>query len=172
MRHKVYGKHLGRDKNQRTALFRSLVRSLVLSEKIETTEAKAKAIKSLVDKLITQAKSPTTKRLVSQFLTDKQISEKFINEIVPRLTSRNSGYTSTVRLGPRLGDGAMIVQMRLLLDDQPKGKKSSVLSSQSSVESQSVVGESVTDELKTGKLETENRKPKTDNRNKRSSSEK
>ncbi len=120
MRHNVYGKHLSRDKNERTALFRSLVRSLILSEKIQTTETKAKAIKGLVDKIINQAKTPATRRLVSQFITDKKVSEKLVKEIVPKLSGRTSGYTTVVKLGRRLGDGAMIVQMSLV-----EGKKES-----------------------------------------------
>lgn len=124
MRHNVYGKHLGRDKNQRSALFKSLVLSLLISESIETTESKAKAVKGLVDKLITQAKSPTTKRLVHQFITQKKVADKLITEIVPRLQNRNSGYTSVVKLGRRLGDGAMVVKMSLLLEElQEKPQK-------------------------------------------------
>lgn len=117
MRHRVYGKKLGRDKNERTALFRSLVQNLLWEESIETTEAKARAIKGLVDKLITQAKSPVTRKLVSQFLTQKKISDRLFKELVPRMKDRNSGYTSTVKLGQRLGDGAMMVRMSLLLED-------------------------------------------------------
>ena len=119
MRHRVYGRHLGRSKNARTALFRNLVRSLFISESIQTTEGKAKAIKGLVDKIITQAKSPATRRLVSKFLTDTKVAEKLIKEITPRLVSRNSGYTSIVKLGRRVGDGSMIVRMSLLIE----GKK-------------------------------------------------
>ena len=117
MRHRVYGKHLGRDKNQRTALFKSLVEALILSETIETTEAKAKAIKGLVDKLVTQAKSPTAQRLVSQFLIHKQTSDKLIKNILPRVKSRTSGYTSVVKMGRRMGDGALLVKMSLILDE-------------------------------------------------------
>lgn len=125
MRHKVYGKHLGRSKDQRTALFKSLVRSLILEESIKTTQPKAKAIKGLVDKIINQAKSPISKRLVSQFLTQKQVQEKLTKEILPRVKSRSSGYTSLVKLGPRLGDGAMMVKMSLLLDVATKVAKGS-----------------------------------------------
>lgn len=117
MRHRVYGKHLGRSKDQRTALFKSLVRSLILEETIKTTAPKAKAIKGLVDKIITQAKSVTSKRLVAQFLTHKTVLDKLNNEILPRVGSRNSGYTSVVRVGARQGDGAMIVKMSLILDE-------------------------------------------------------
>ena len=116
MRHKVYGKHLSRDKDQRTALFKSLVRSLILEESIKTTQPKAKAIKGLVDKIITQAKSETSKRLVSQFLIHKPVEEKLTKVILPRVKSRTSGYTSVVKLGPRLGDGAMMVKLSLILD--------------------------------------------------------
>lgn len=117
MRHKVYGKHLSRDKDQRTALFKSLVRSLILEESIKTTQPKAKAIKGLVDKIITQAKSETSKRLVSQFLIHKPVAEKLTKVILPRVKSRTSGYTSVVKLGPRLGDGAMMVKLSLILDE-------------------------------------------------------
>lgn len=123
MRHKVYGKHLGRNKNQRTALFKNLVQSLILSESIETTEAKAKAIKGLVDKIITQAKSPATRRLVSQFLVSKKTQEKLVNEILPRLSTRTSGYTSIVRMTKRLGDNALIVRMSLLLEEPKSSQK-------------------------------------------------
>lgn len=112
MRHKVYGnKHL---------LFRNLVRSLLVFETIKTTQAKAKAVKGLVDKIISQAKSPATRFLVSRFISDKKIEERLVKEILPRLKGRNSGFTSIVRLGKRLGDGAMLVQMSLLAEKAKK----------------------------------------------------
>lgn len=126
MRHRVYGKHLGRSKDQRTALFKSLVRSLILEESIKTTLPKSKAIKGLVDKIITQAKSETSKRLVSQLLTHKRVYDKLNNEILPRVGSRTSGYTSVVKIGPRLGDGAMIVKMSLILDEVKATKATKV----------------------------------------------
>lgn len=116
MRHRVYGKHLGRSKDQRTALFKSLVRSLILEESIKTTEPKAKAVKGLVDKIITQAKSPVSKRMVSQFLVHKNVTDKLDQELLPRMQSRTSGYTSMVKLGARLGDGAMMVKLSLILE--------------------------------------------------------
>ncbi len=115
MRHNVYGAHLGRDKNQRTALFKGLVQSLIFSESIQTTEAKAKSIKGLVDKIINQSKSESTRRLVAQFLVNKLAQDKLIKELLPRLKDRTSGYTSLVKLGNRQGDGAMMVKMSLLL---------------------------------------------------------
>ena len=152
MRHRVYGKHLGRSKDQRTALFKSLVRSLILEESIKTTAPKVKAIKGLVDKIITQAKSETSKRLVAQFLTHKNVLDKLNNEILPRMASRTSGYTTTVRIGPRMGDGAMIVKMSLLLD-AAKAKSSKAIAKEevkveASSEPQILEAEIVTDEPK------------------------
>lgn len=127
MRHRIYGKKLGRNRNERKALFRNLVHSLILHRQIETTQAKAKAIKGLIDRIIIQAKSPNTKRLVSQFLASKNIEEKLNNEILPKIGSRQSGFTTITKLGKRLGDNSLMVQMRMLLEEgkeEVKGKKS------------------------------------------------
>ena len=93
------------------------MQSLVLSEKIQTTEAKAKAIKPLVDKLITQAKSKTASRHVFEFFSQKTTAQKLVDDIAPRTGDRTSGYTSVTRTGSRLGDGAMMVSMSLLLEE-------------------------------------------------------
>jgi large subunit ribosomal protein L17 len=133
VRHRVYGKHLSRDKNERVALFKSLIGSLFINGSIETTESKAKAVKGLVDKIITQAKSKETQRLIRTFLVNRQIEEKLIKEIAPALKTRNSGYTSVIRLGQRSGDGAMVVRMSLLgniskgLPDKKVSKEEKVL---------------------------------------------
>lgn len=150
MRHKVYGKHLGRDKDQRATLFKGLVQQLFIHGSIQTSEAKAKAIKGLVDKVINLAKN---KKIYRFGLT---------KEILPKLGSRTSGYTSLVKLGTRLGDQAMMVKMSLI-----GAERLSVPSSQLSDKSKSVVSESVTDKQRTDKPKSENRKPKTDNRNKK-----
>jgi large subunit ribosomal protein L17 len=147
VKHRVYGKILGRNRNKRAALFRNLVQSLILAEKIQTTEAKAKAVKGLVDKIINQAKSPTTRRLVSQFLVRKEPFEKLVKDLVPRLKSRSSGYSSIVKIGRRLGDRAMMVQMKLLTEEakvesKPKDVK-------------------LAKEAKPGNLKTQNSKRKT-----------
>lgn len=117
MRHSIYGKKLGRSKNQRTALFRSLVRSLILHERIHTTDAKAKAIKGLVDKLVNRAKRSdnASKQVVNAFLTQPDVAKKLYEDIALRYKDdRVSGYTSIVRLGQRQGDGAMMVRMSLV----------------------------------------------------------
>lgn len=111
MRHRVYGRHLSSDKDQRTALFKSLVRALIIHESIQTTEAKAKAVKGLIDKVITQAKAKNTRALIPTFVTDKQIQKKLMEEIAPRFEGRSSGFTSMVRLGQRFGDSAKMVRI-------------------------------------------------------------
>lgn len=147
MRHRVYGKHLGRNKNQRSALFKSLVRSLFIHQSIETTEPKAKAIKPLVDRIISNAKSATAKKLVSQFFNQKDVETKLTDEILPRMTNRISGYTSTVRLGRRMGDGAMLVKMSLLLEDSKKVSKSEA----QSVKEEAIIEGEVVKEVKAKK---------------------
>lgn len=136
MRHRVYGRHLGRDKNQRTALFRGLVRSLFLHESITTTESKAKAIKGLVDRLISKSKqgSEAAKRVVYSTVSQPEVSKKLIEEIAPRYQERNSGFTSIIRLGRRAGDGAMLVKMSLV-----EGKKEEVSKAKKSVKEEEKV---------------------------------
>lgn len=119
MRHNVYGKHLGRDKNQRTALFRGLIRSLVLEGSITTTDSKVKSIKGLVDKLFTKAKKGDNASLnvLTKTLPQKQVSEKLI-ELAKKSKDRTSGFTETLRLGQRQGDGAMMVRMSIISENQ------------------------------------------------------
>ena len=114
MRHKVYGKKLGRNKNERTALFKSLVQELFIHGHLTTSEAKAKAIKGLVDKVINQAKSKNSKNLIKSFFANKLVEERVLKDIAPKMQNRTSGYTSSLRLGVREGDRTMVVKMSLI----------------------------------------------------------
>ncbi len=114
MRHRVYGKHLGRNKDQRKTLFKGLIYSLFSHGTIQTSEVKAKAIKGLVDKVINLAKDKDTYGQVQSFINDKFLRERLIKEIIPQLGKRTSGYTSVVKLGNRLGDQTMMVKMSLI----------------------------------------------------------
>lgn len=111
MRHRIYGKHLGRDKDERDTLFKGLIQALLTYGTIQTTEAKAKSIKGLVDKVINLAKH---KKIYHFGLT---------KEILPKLGNRTSGYTSLVKLGKRLGDQAMMVRMSLMLKAKESKEK-------------------------------------------------
>jgi len=131
MRKNVFGKQLKRDKNERTALFKGLMSSLVLNESIKTTETKAKAIRGEVEKLVTRAKKETNlaKKLLGKKLTPKAI-EKMIREIAPRFKNRPGGYTRMVKLGKRFGDHAQVViiewvekaKIEPVVSTQQKGK--------------------------------------------------
>lgn len=114
MRHRVYGKHLSKNKDERDRLFKNLIRSLFTYGTIKTSWAKAKAIKGLVDRVINLAKEKKTQPQVQSFLTDKNLQERLIKEIVPKLAGRTSGYTSMVQVGLRLGDQTMMVRMSLI----------------------------------------------------------
>jgi large subunit ribosomal protein L17 len=108
MKKKVFGRRLKRDRNERKALFRSLVTSLVLKGKIETTEQKAKAIKSDVDKMITMAKKGGMD--FSSYVFPNAV-EKLTSQVIPALNGRTSGYTRIVRKGVRMSDSARLVLM-------------------------------------------------------------
>ena len=112
MRKNVYGRQLKRDKNERTALFKGLISSLVLHERIKTTEDKAKAIRGQVDKIITKAKKGEVlaRHLLQKQLPKKEI-EKVILEIAPRFNGRQGGYTRVTRIGRRFSDNAQMVLM-------------------------------------------------------------
>lgn len=112
MKKNVFGRKFNRDTNERKALFRNLISSLILSEKVKTTEPKAKAIKSDVEKLITKAKknSDLAKRILAGVLSSQAL-DKLINDVAPRFKDRQGGYTRIIRVGRRFGDNAMEVVM-------------------------------------------------------------
>lgn len=116
MRHRVSGKKLGRNRNERKALFKNLTSSLILHGEIKTTEAKAKAIKKLVDRLVTRAKQQTlsARRLLTAFLQDKKVVSRLVDEIAPKFKERQSGFTRILRLGKREGDQAMMVKIEFV----------------------------------------------------------
>lgn len=111
MKHGVTGRKFGRVRNQRTALLRSLARSLVLHGGIETTEAKAKELRPFIEKLVTRAKEDTiaNRRVLSSRLgNDKKVVEKLVKEIAPAHKDRAGGYTRIVKLPKKLEDGRKV----------------------------------------------------------------
>ena len=120
MRHKVAGRKLGRSSGQRNALRRVLIKQLFEHERIETTRAKAEAIRGQAEKLITLAKRGISAEEVSKGVAarrlaiarlgdDKEIVKKLFDEIAPRFENRPGGYTRMLKLGPRQGDAAEMV---------------------------------------------------------------
>src|SRR5512142_691349 len=108
MRHKKAGYKLKRNISARRALFKGLVTSVIEEERIITTVAKAKAVRPLVEKMITLAKRDTlhTRRQAAAFLETPSAVQKLFDKLGTRFGQRNGGYTRVVRLGWRKGDGA------------------------------------------------------------------
>ncbi len=113
MKKNVFGRQFSRDTNQRKALFKSLISSLILQESIKTTLEKAKAIKGDVDKVVNKAKKGdmTLKIQLLQPHLGTDAMNKIIKEIAPRFADRNSGYTRLTKLGRRFSDNAAMVLM-------------------------------------------------------------
>ncbi|RMD50575.1 50S ribosomal protein L17 [Candidatus Parcubacteria bacterium] len=116
MRHRKTTKTLGRSKSAREALLRDLATGIVVYEKITTTEGRAKAVRPIVEKLITKAKAGdlAARRQLLAFFTTEQPVNKLMEVIGPRYKNRNGGYTRLIKLGYRQGDGAPVVQIELV----------------------------------------------------------
>jgi len=116
MRHRVAGRNLGRTTEQRLALYRNQVTALLDHEKITTTEAKAKEVRGLVERMISLAKdgSLASRRKALAFVTDNKVVDKLFAEIAPSYADRNGGYTRLLKLGPRHGDSAPMVRIELV----------------------------------------------------------
>ncbi len=116
MRHKVSGRKFGRSTEERLAMYRNLVTDLLDHEKITTTEAKAKEIRGMAERMITLGKDGKlgARRRALAFIYDEKVTDKVFTELATRYASRTGGYTRISKLGPRLGDGAPMVQLELI----------------------------------------------------------
>lgn len=128
MKKRVYGKQLGRERDTRRALFRSLVAALVENGKIKTTKTKARAVQPLVDKLVTLAKKgdqASYRRAYALLGNDKKSTKTLFEEIGPKFKKRNGGFTRAIKLGTRRGDNAMEVRLEWVesFEKEEKGKK-------------------------------------------------
>ena len=116
------GKRFGGSPGHQRLMMANLVASLVAAEGITTTEAKAKALRPIAEKVITKAKKahldPDTRlhrqRQVISYLGDKEIAAKLFDEVGPRYADRNGGYTRILKLGPRHGDNAPMARIELV----------------------------------------------------------
>lgn len=125
MRHKVKGYRLNRSGGHRTAMRKTMIRQLFEHERITTTLPKAKSIQPLAEKLITLARNTqdsdeitnvNARRKASAVLGNgtREIVQKLFDDIGPRFTSRNGGYTRILKLGPRRSDGAEMALIELV----------------------------------------------------------
>ena len=116
MGRKISGRRLARSSGYRRAMYRNLVTDLLGHEKITTTEAKAKQIRGLAERMITLGKEGGlhSRRQALSFIFDKKVTDKVFAELASRYAERHGGYTRITKLGPRLGDGAPMVQLELV----------------------------------------------------------
>lgn len=113
MSHNVFGAKLSRDTDQRKALLKGLAGAMIRSEAIETTEAKARAARDLIENLVTHAKSGKLSdiRVIESVVADKDLVNKLVHDIAPRFAARQGGYLRLIKTGFRVGDNAPLVRM-------------------------------------------------------------
>lgn len=116
MRHRKHKRKFGRTSAPRTAMLRDLATSFFLTGKIRTTEAKAKEIRRVTERLITRSRTDTlaNRRILLHYLYTEAAVKKAFSDIGPKMKGRNGGYTRIVKLGHRQGDGAPMVQLELV----------------------------------------------------------
>jgi len=115
MRHRVFGDHLGRRTNQAKALYRALIRSVLEYGKIETSAAKALAVRSGLEKLIFLAKKDSVhnRRLAEGILGGDGILDRLFENVGPAFADVSSGFTRVIKLGPRSSDSTEMVFLEL-----------------------------------------------------------
>lgn len=111
MRHQKAGRKFGRNPSQRKAMLRQLAISLIMNERITTTEAKAKELRIVVEKLITLAREDSEhhRRLVMSKIDNEKAMSRLFDVVAPRFEGGNGGYTRAAKLGVRHGDAAPLV---------------------------------------------------------------
>ena len=119
MRHRKAGKQLGRNTGHRRAMLRNMVTSLFEHEQIETTDAKAKVIRPVAEKMITLAKRGDlhARRQALAYMQDKAVIHKLFDQVKDRYLDRQGGYLRIVKKGVRKGDGAPVSIVQLLSAD-------------------------------------------------------
>jgi large subunit ribosomal protein L17 len=127
MRHRKAGRNLGRDTSHRKAMLRNMVTSLFKHEQLETTDARAKELRVVAEKMITLAKRGDlhARRRALGYIRDKATTKKLFEDLKERYLDRQGGYIRTVKVGNRKGDGAPISVIQLLPAEEGKkrGKK-------------------------------------------------
>jgi large subunit ribosomal protein L17 len=116
MRHRISRRQLGRTASHRKALMHNQVMDLLRHDRIVTTEAKAKELRPIAERVITLGKrgDSVARRRARAILSDNNVVRRLFDELAPRFTDRPGGYTRITKLGPRLGDGARMAQIELV----------------------------------------------------------
>ena len=120
MRHRKAGNQLGRNTSHRRAMLRNMVTSLFKYEQIETTDAKAKAIRPIAEKMITLAKRGDlhARRQALSYMQDKEVTHRLFDELKSRYLNRQGGYLRIIKKGFRKGDGASVSVVQLLGNEE------------------------------------------------------
>ena len=119
MRHRKSGAKLNRTSSHRKAMFRNMVTSLFKHERIKTTDAKAKELRKLADKMITLAKRGDlhARRQAMSIIREKNVVHELFNNAADKFGGRQGGYTRIIKLGPRTGDAASMCMIELVLTE-------------------------------------------------------
>jgi large subunit ribosomal protein L17 len=122
MRHNNAGRRLGRTTSHRTAMFRNMVTSFLNHERITTTDAKAKELRPIAEKMITLGKQGDLNaiRQAASYIRDKKVVTKLFAVLAPRFKEREGGYTRIIKLGTRLGDCASLSVIELVEEELTK----------------------------------------------------
>lgn len=128
MRHNKAGRRFGRTTSHREAMFRNMVTSLLLHEKVQTTDAKAKELRPLAEKMITLGKRGDLHavRQAAAYIRDKAVVTKLFATIAPRYKDRPGGYTRIIKIGMRPGDTAQVSIIELVEEEVTLKPKKSV----------------------------------------------
>ncbi len=161
MRHGKKFNHLSRTAPHRKAMLANMASSLIISKRITTTVAKAKALRQYVEPLLTKAKEDTThnRRIVFSYLKNKEIIKELFDEIGAKIASRPGGYTRIIKLGSRLGDDAEMALIELvdynenLLGEKSDKKKSTTRRSRRGGKSKSESSDANEVKAESGKAE-------------------
>lgn len=115
MRHRKKGRELGRTRSHKRAMLRNMATSLFVHERIRTTEAKARELRPVAERLITLAKRGDlhSRRQARRYIADRDVLQKLFDQIGPRFQDRPGGYTRILKLGARQGDGAELALIEL-----------------------------------------------------------
>lgn len=119
MRHRVAGRKFDLPSDQRMALLKGLVKELIRRDAIETTETRAKEVRSMAEKVITKAKTDSvhSRRETRKVLNDEDLVKRLFDVVAPKFQSRPGGYTRMIKIGFRRGDAAPMVRLELVAEE-------------------------------------------------------
>lgn len=125
MRHRVADKKFNRDSNNRKALFMGLLRNLTEHGEIVTTLAKAKAVKRMADRMVTQAKNNTvaSRRVLHKRFGKRDVVSSLVDRVAPAMADRTSGFVTISQLGPRRGDNTPMAKLAFVTKSAQQGLK-------------------------------------------------